>query len=90
MIVSLYKVLDALEWVDREMEECQWPRAAEDVIAPHGAGPSSTNDELKNEKNNSKFEFIVLDAQEFGEEKEYAETKMNAASKIGLSVVHIV
>ncbi|GJZ07805.1 DNA-directed RNA polymerase III subunit RPC4-like protein [Tanacetum coccineum] len=28
----------------------------------------------------------VLDAQEFGEEKEYVETKMNTASKIGLSV----
>ncbi|GKF08490.1 DNA-directed RNA polymerase III subunit RPC4-like protein, partial [Tanacetum coccineum] len=27
----------------------------------------------------------VLDAQEFGEEKEYVETKMNTASKIGLS-----
>ncbi|GKD63222.1 hypothetical protein Tco_1305330 [Tanacetum coccineum] len=43
--------------------ERQWPRAVEDVIAPHGAGISSTNNKLKDEKNSSKlghaFEKIV-------------------------------
>ncbi|GJU84371.1 RNA polymerase III RPC4, partial [Tanacetum coccineum] len=123
--------------------------AAEDVIAPHGAGSSSTTDELKDKKNSSNLGYApekmvtrsssivakdevtetmlvdaesgyssnsdneykepwvrygsinydsyypitlplrppcsvnpeVLDAQEFGEEKEYVETKMNTASK---------
>ncbi|GKB44243.1 DNA-directed RNA polymerase III subunit RPC4 isoform X1 [Tanacetum coccineum] len=138
---------------DKSRYELKAKTTAEDVIAPHGAGSSSTTDELKDKKNSSNLGYApekmvtrsssivakdevtetmlvdaesgyssnsdneykepwvrygsinydsyypitlplrrpcsvnpeVLDAQEFGEEKEYVETKMNTASKIGLS-----
>lgn len=138
----------------RKANERQRPRgsksktkSAEDVIAQHGAGSSTTNDELKDEKNSSKLGYAsekmvtrsssiaakdevtetmlvddesgyssnsdneykepwnynsyypvtlplrrpcsvnpeVLDAEEFGEEKEYDESKIKTASEIGLS-----